>query len=72
MADSNHTAYAPGVIVQTLDWGRIFFGEREPLIDAGVAKPEWFPGEPGQRKTVATAGAGMNQSQSIAKPRNVS
>jgi hypothetical protein len=53
--------YASGVTVKNGPLGRLFCGEREPLIDAGIAKSEWFPGEPGQRKTVGRGWRGNQQ-----------
>lgn len=35
-------------------WGVFFVGSREALIAAGAAEPDWFPGEPGRRKTSVT------------------
>lgn len=36
------------------DYGVIFKGTREALIATGHFRPEWFPGEPGMRKTTST------------------
>jgi hypothetical protein len=52
--------FAPGVSVQIFDWGRIFKGTRDALIGAGLAAPDWFPGEPGQFKTIGYRRPGDN------------
>lgn len=35
--------------------GWLFIGSRQALVEAGIAEPGWFPGEPGQRKTIGRA-----------------
>ena len=39
------------VAVEGYSWGTAYTGGREALIAAGLAKPEYFPGEPGCGKT---------------------
>lgn len=52
-SDDEKREFAPGVTENLCPWGWIFSGSRADLIAAGLVTAAMFPGEPGQRKTVA-------------------
>lgn len=44
--------FSAGVTREACFWGDVYSGTREALLAAGLVETPWFPGEPGQKKTV--------------------
>jgi hypothetical protein len=59
MANANSTAVSrksTELHVEQFDWGTYYRGTEEAFVAAGLIKPEWFPGKPGNPKISVLVG----------------